>query len=633
MLASALVVLSFCVEVIVAQCPVGWSLTSNRTRLYLYFPAASDAAFPEDTDPNVQISPLAPFNVSDLDSGIGTTAQLRDRITDIVREDYCEFDVEIFSGTTAPATTGSQWQIVGIGSDAATVFGSNLFGTSSGVDNGNVEAQDRARMFAGSFGAAYGSGSGEPALGGANSTLERWATAIGSTVSHEAGHNFGLNHTDANPRTGEDDITNHIMATGGSLTGEIRASRNRHFSDRSYEILGHNIGLRIKTLQNWDFTNPNAEDAHSLVLTLLSPASSLTLNWFYNGSLSPWTNPTVAAAGTQSFQGTTYNKFTLTFSAPKAWSGGPNGVVPGGVMFHTGATFAEPDPVIVYETRVRDSGGTNLNLHPRLIGFNAGALDLSSGDFSIRAFNTDPARALVIEDLQVHFLPRMASIESMVNGAELRDVRDVPVERREPGRAFEGVRSREVREFIDVRLATSIDKRSVETFYDPTNCKPGLTLPPGTTGTPGGAPTGSPNVTPTGPGDVDKGEYEYCPRGWVVSLFPSTYVYVVATVLDPNARYWDRAQAKYVEGPLRSKVFYQFSGIVPDFNKNGVDDLIDIKTNTSPDRNGNGVVDEAERGGETRQPGPTKYRWWLWILILLIILLLLWLLLRRRRRA
>ena len=202
------------------------------------------------------------------------------------------------------------------------------------------------------------------------------------------------------------------MATGNTgLTGEMRASRNRHFGDREYEILGHNIGLRIKTLYNWDFVNPNAESASQLVLTLLSPATTLTRNWFYGGTSSAWTNPTVAAAGTQTFQGTTYNKFTLTFSAPKAWSGGANGVVPGGAEFHVGATFAEPDLVIVFEARLKDAGGTNLNLHPRLVrDADAGSADTATGDFNIRAFNFDPAAALIIEDLRVAYLPVTTSI-------------------------------------------------------------------------------------------------------------------------------------------------------------------------------------------------------------------------------
>ena len=475
--------LAFVVEAI-AQCPTGWSLTSQRTKLYLYFASASDATFPE-YDPDVTTSPLEPFNVSDLDSGIGTTAQLRNRIADIVKEDYCEFDVEVVSTTTAPAPTETFWQVVGLGSDEEFFFGDELFGVAQNVDLNNADHQDFARVYAKSFLNAYGPGEAEPALAGANSTLERWATAIGHTTSHEAGHNFGLSHNNSTAKPGEDETNNHIMATGSTgLTGEIRAGRNRHFSDTSYEILGHNIGLRFKTLDNWDFINPNAEDAHQLVLTLLSPASALTLDWDY--CCSPWASPTLASAGTQSFQGTTYNKYTLTFSSPHPWSGGPNGVVPGGVGFHVGASFSEPDLVLVFEARLKDSGGANLGLHPRMIGFNAGTADLASGDFNITAFNA--GEAMIVEDIQVQFLPRMISLDRMITGAPLQDVRGTAVPASRPGKAFRPVRSLDVKERADIRIATFRDPRTVDIFYDKSKCKP----------RPQSTPGGSPKATPTG---------------------------------------------------------------------------------------------------------------------------------------
>lgn len=127
-------------------------------------------------------------------------------------------------------------------------------------------------------------------------------------------------------------------------------------------------------------------------------------------------------------------------------------------------------------------------------------------------------------------------------------------------------------------------------------------------------------------------EIDYCPDGWALSLFPSTYVYLVATVVDPNAKYWDKAQAKYVTGPLRSKVFHQFSGILPDFNRNGIDDLIDIRTQTAPDNNKNGIVDSAETGNQQPPNGGSNLRWWCLLLLLLLLILLIWWLLRRRRR-
>ena len=318
------------------------SRPSDNT-IYLYFPTSADNTFPE-YDPLADTSPLAAFDVSDLDSGIGTTAQLRGRVFEIVSEDYREFDVEVIMTTSKPNPSETHWQIVGMGSDSETIFGGGLFGVAQNVDINDSIAQDYARVYAASFGDEFG-GTGE-ALNGSDSTLERWATAIGHTTSHEAGHNYGAGHNDSAPRTGtvEDQQTNHVMATTSSgLTGEIRAAQRRHFSDTSYEILGHNIGFNIKTLHNWDFANPNDTDAHSLVLTLLSEAPSLTLSWFYPGSSSPWTNPTITktkiTGATQAFQGATYDVYELTFSVDKTWSGGSAGVVPPGVGFHIGGLF------------------------------------------------------------------------------------------------------------------------------------------------------------------------------------------------------------------------------------------------------------------------------------------------------
>jgi hypothetical protein len=40
--------------------------------------------------------------VADLDPGIGSTNQLRNRIFDVVTDDYCEFNVEVLQTTTNP---------------------------------------------------------------------------------------------------------------------------------------------------------------------------------------------------------------------------------------------------------------------------------------------------------------------------------------------------------------------------------------------------------------------------------------------------------------------------------------------------------------------------------------------------
>jgi hypothetical protein len=73
--------------------------------------------------------------------------------------------------------------------------------------------------------------------------------------------------------------------------------------------------------------------------------------------------------------------------------------------------------------------------------------------------------------------------------------------------------------------------------------------------------------------------------------------------VDPDAKYWDPGIDDFVEVPHASRVFFQVAGIVPDMNENGVDDLLDIRNNTSVDDNGNGVPDEAEVPPEEEPEG------------------------------
>ena len=588
------------------DCSHGATTSTKGNKLYLYFPTSSDASF-ESSISGVTTSPLAEFDVADLDSGIGTTAQLRDRIFEIVTEDYCEFNVEVIKTTTAPNTTGiSRWQIVGIGSDSKTYLGGDLFGISSlGANTGDADAQDHTRVWAASFGNAYG-GTGE-ALNGTNSTLERWATAVGSTTSHEAAHNYGVTHCEAGDLPGEDVPTNHIMNTGSvtgqgcsytdTIDGDDRAGTRRHFSDQSYEVLAHNVGLNIMTVYNWDMMNPNAENAHALQITLLSTASSLTLSTWWNGSRSPWRDPTITSTGsTRTFQGSSYNEFILDFSTDKSWTGGADGVVPGGAEFHIGAGFAESDLVIVYDTRLKDSGGSDLTLHPRMVGFNRGAADMASGDFAMAMFNPAPESGdIMIRDLSIQYLPRLVDINAMLVGEKMRDVRGRPIV---PHGNCNNKRNFSLKDTRKFHLGTLSDQRTVDVDYTlAAGCKPGDYF--------------------AGAGDMEGGSLTYCFEGNALSLFPATTVYVTATVVDPDARYYSREAGDYVNGPLASKVFYQFSGMVPDFNDNGVDDLIDIREGVSKDANGNGVVDEAEPG--------QRLPWWVylvWIILVVIILIM-----------
>ncbi|HYR30117.1 MAG TPA: outer membrane beta-barrel protein, partial [Thermoanaerobaculia bacterium] len=555
---------------IAQTCPAGVVATPKSSTMYLFFPTAADSTFPSYG--GKPTSPVNPFTMASHDATISTSA-VRNRVQELMRAGFCEFDVDIALTTTVPApAAGSRWQIVGIGSDNSGV-GSTTVGKAQAVDTGDADSQDYCRVWVENIESFC-----DDQLTGANSTLERWSTAIANLSAHEGAHNYGATHEDSIPRPGEDVRPNHFEADpAAGATKDTISDRLNHFSDTAYERFGHDIGLSTKTLHNWDFVNPNSSSADRLTVTVLSSAATLTIGWFYNGSLSPWTNPTVTKrAGTITFRGTAYNVFDVLFSSPQAWSGGANGVAPAGEKFHVGASFTQPDPIIVYETSLA-SGATTLALKPRIFGYDDGITN--EGGFNVQFFNTGTTE-LVLSDLEVFFLPRMLDIEEMVVGGALRGVRGEPIlpfARRPanendvlPTRLRQPVRVG--KEPFDLPLAKLTDRRHLDYVIKEGECE-----------------------SSTGFGDPRE---TYCPTpGNVLSLFPATYVYVIATVTEPNAHFWDKAQAKFVDGPLTTRVFFQIAGTVPDANRNDVDDLIDIRNGSSNDNNGNGIPDEAENGG------------------------------------
>lgn len=558
------------------------------SRLFLYFPTANDPTFPTDTLGNisgVNSQPLTAFTPANLDSDLtATAAQLRDRITEQVRDSYCEFSVDIIPSTADPNPAGTNWQVVGVGGDSDP---GGRFGRAQDVDTGDGDREDFARVWARGFHDAYGGAGG--ALSPANATLERWATAIAGTVAHEAGHNYGLPHEFSASRPGEDMQNNHLLATGSTgLTGEQRVTR-RHFSDLSFETLAHNLGLNTKTLSNWDFSNPNGTAATGLRIRLLSTAGSLSLTWVYGGGLSPWTNPTLTKQpGTQSFRGTSYNVYDLVFSIGQSWSGGASGVVPPGAKFHVGAGVNAG--VVVYDVILTDGGG-DMDLHPRMFGYGFGLTDDAPAGFGVVRFfaNEEDAGDLLLEDVQVRFLPRPVSLEQMVEGGGLIAEDGFPVQpfsrSRLACRTDHSIADRvervEIDETYTLPIAHLTDRRHLDiTIPRSAVCdENNRTIP---------QPAGGPSDHP-GPA-----EEQYCSAGDYISLFPATSVYVTAKVVDPAARYFDPTAGSFVVGRLESTLFVQFAGVVPDFNRNGRDDYLEIRDGEVPDENGNGIPDGSE---------------------------------------
>lgn len=216
------------------------------------------------------------------------------------------------------------------------------------------------------------------------------------------------------------------MPAGSDVNLEQRAGYRRHFSDTEFSILASNVGLSIQTMHNWDLLNPNSTAAQQFRLTFLGTQPSMVMSWAYDGSKSPWINPTVSASlGTQVFKGTTYNRYRITWSTGHSWGGGPSGEVPAGGGFHVGATFSgvdfnQPDPIIITKSELLDGSGTPLPLKPRLPSYDSGTIDLDDGAF-VMAFTNLGSRPMRIRNVIVRELPRVMSIDSMVPGAPIED--------------------------------------------------------------------------------------------------------------------------------------------------------------------------------------------------------------------
>lgn len=553
-------------------CPISYGSADDAkpNKLYLYYPTAADSTFPEfGAVGGGPTSPAQPFDVSLLTSYSGTADALRNGINDVVIDDFCEFNVQVRPTTTAPPATFPRRVSIAVGTDDEPA---NRWGRANLVDTGDATDLGFARVWGGTYQNTAGFPGG--ALQGANSTVGRWARSIGGTAAHEGGHTYGLYHnTDTNP--GEDAFTRHLMPAGSDVSAEQRAGYRRHFSDDEFALMAANVGLSIQTMHNWDLVNPNSQAGHQFRLTFLSPQSSPVMSWSYGGSLSPWNTPILTPNGTQSFNGTTYNRFRLTWSSDKPWSGGPDGRVPGGAPFHIGATFSgvdfnQPDPIIITNSELLDASGDPLPLKPRLPGYDDGGLSTDDGDFLIRFVNFR-RDDLWIDNVVVRRLPRVMSIESMVPRGGFRDPFGAPF--RPLGRPRTVLRKPKRlprKRRTSVRIAGLGQERHILEEVD-RECNP--------------------DDSPV-PNDIDA---PTCRPGFSASLFPSTTVLVTADVITGPRRTFDRRRKRFVRKRQVSRVYYQLGGIHPDLNKNGTDDAIDIEFGNSDDDNEDGVPDEAQR--------------------------------------
>ena len=545
-------------------CPFTAPIDAAKShKLFLYFPAADDNVFPNFGKSQ---NGAKKFDAADLSAKVGTTAQLIQRIRDVVRDDYCEFNVQVLTTTTNPAqmmNPPARRTTVAIGSDAFYQPQplSVLWGTAQETDIGDKIDVDFARVWAGTYTKCDGLAPAQTctfaSLAGASDTRDRWAQAIGGTAAHEAGHTYGLAHTDDDPNPdfagepglgitpGEDAFNRHLMPAGGNLTGDDRISYRRHFSDRTFGILAQNVGLTFDTMHNWDFINPNAGDAHSMTIDFLSPLNAISVDWSYEGG--PWIAPTIIGpSGMVMWKNQQYQKYTIKWTMPNQAFATP-GVVPGGKRFHVGATFTgvdfnQPDPIIIQNVTLFDAVPNPLTLHPRLPAYDAGTIDVNDGSFRI-AFN--PGAGLIMSNVIIAQLPRVASIASMVGPGrprtfDGRPIRPWSVQRCEP-RVVRGETSCTIAK-LGTRHHIVIAHRVGEPNV--VDCTRGVPR------TAGGGLDGS---RPDSEGPI-------C-AGVSTDPFPSTTVYVIATVVDIKARHWDPDRHRYVVGPVTSKLYYQFAGL------------------------------------------------------------------------
>jgi len=559
-----------------AQCPISYGATDDAkpNKLYLQYSAVADASFSEYGGPGYETSPLDPFDVSLLTSFSGSAAGLQAATTDVVVDDYCEFNVQVRTTTSTPPATFARREIVGIGTDNSDT---GRWGRADLTDVGDPTPVGYGRVWVGEYQDSAGFPGG--ALNGVNSTTQRWANAIGGTAAHEAGHGYGLIHN-TTLAPGEDAFGRHLMPAGSDVSQEERAGYRRHFSDNDFSILASNVGLSVQTMHNWDLVNPNSSPGHRFRLTFLSTQPSMLMTWAYEDSLSPWINPTVSSFGTQAFKGTTYNRYRMTWSTGQGWSGGPSGQVPAGGDFHVGATFSgvnfnQPDPIIITNSKLLDADGDPLPLKPRLPGYDSGTISLDAGIFEVAFTNFfvnpgDPPMRL--RNVVIRQLPRVMSINSMLPRARIRDPfgeqfsawpggtkRMLTKGRRLPGK----------RRSLEVEVARLRERRHILAPVDQ-GC---------------------------GQSDAPNGlsDSAACKAGFNASLFPATTMLLTADAVTPRAKVWDRGRKRFVRRSLTSRIYYQFGGRRIDLNKNGVDDAIEIAFLQGRDSDGDGVLDEAER--------------------------------------
>lgn len=123
---------------------------------------------------------LDPFDAADIDPVYaGQTLNIKNRIVEVVKENFTGTGLRIFSSDENPGLTPGTFSIIHFGA-----FSPTKFGVADGVDQGNQDCCDDGIVFTFNFDDPFAA---QPSVNGIG-------TAIGNVGAHEAGHLLGLNH-------------------------------------------------------------------------------------------------------------------------------------------------------------------------------------------------------------------------------------------------------------------------------------------------------------------------------------------------------------------------------------------------------------------------------------------------------
>lgn len=495
---------------------------SAQHQLYLDFgPTAGFPEYSSRSELGIYTSPIVRFDASSLDASFTSidTQSIIDRVVQIVREDYRDFDLQV---STAPPPFGT-YQHIGIDHTVASYYmemyddWNYLFGVAQGIDD-QADDEDYGRVWAGTFGAW------DAAWQGANSTVERWARTIGETAAHEAGHNYGLRHPDyyADP--------NHIMTTDRDISAEQRATLDRYWKSTNYSHLMGVLGPRAPMSCVMAFDNPAADKIHEMRVRFHSQHDIVDLEPISAGGgfgPMPFADLKIVALGKDaSFRDGSWHQYELQWTDGAGVESGQSGRLPAGFGQASDFVF---DSVVAY-----DGQGEPLDAVLPMISCGAGSVG-PNGALTIPMANPGQAD-LLLDNLQLRAMPYMLDLVSMSPQYldEFLTTFGVLVKASDQ-QAANGPILLEAGKSIDFGIGNyDAWEQQARAAFD------------------------------VGSGMLEDDLLLNLPHGTVppdfYAMFPDAYLYLSCDVILPDQMLWDPLAGQYVEGNLVTTMHVQMSG-------------------------------------------------------------------------